>query len=99
VRCSDLEDAGTRRSRRTGPLAAWAPSHGVWCQMRPSLDPTCTLLPPTGSSTYHMSGAICQRTKPPCQGSLYRFGGSYRGSPKSRNFGNFGNFGPKFPKF
>jgi hypothetical protein len=47
-------------------LAAWEPSQGVWRQTRRPLEPAWTLLPPTASSTYHMSGAICQSTNPPC---------------------------------
>jgi hypothetical protein len=47
-------------------LAAWAPSHGVWRQTRRPLQPARTLLPPTASSTYHMSGDIRQSTNPPC---------------------------------
>ncbi|CAD6332786.1 unnamed protein product [Miscanthus lutarioriparius] len=35
-----------------------APSQGVWCQTRRPLEPAWTLLPPTASSTYHMSGVI-----------------------------------------
>ena len=47
-------------------MAAWAPSHGVWRQTRRPLQPARTLLPPTASSTYHMSGDIRQSTNPPC---------------------------------
>lgn len=64
-----------RRKGLTGPLAVWAPSHGVCLQTILPLQPARTLLPPTASSTYHMSGFICHRTNPPVSASLapYRF--------------------------
>ncbi|KAB8117988.1 hypothetical protein EE612_060519 [Oryza sativa] len=54
-----------RRRGRTGPLAECAPSHGVWRHTSLPLQPACTLLPPTASSMYHISGAICHSTNRP----------------------------------
>lgn len=62
-----------RRNGLTGPFAVWAPSHGVCLQTSLPLQPAWTLLPPTASSTYHMSGFICQSTNPPDSALLEAF--------------------------
>lgn len=61
----DVTTWRARRKGRTGPLAAWGPSHGVCLHTSFPLQPAWTLLPPMASSTYHISGFICQSTNPP----------------------------------